>query len=208
MPLIELLIVAQVAAASPPAAAIRINQLGYLPDAPKIAVYCALSGVGMREFLVTDLANDSVLVGSAIAAKPFGPCLTSYRLDFSAIRKPGEYRIYAGGATSPVVRIRNNAYAGASDTLLYYMREQRSGFNPLFKKVVHIRDGIVVDDSARAGKFVPVTGGWADASDYLQYVMTSANATFVMLMAYRDHPASFADHFDSRGLAERHRQRP
>ena len=50
------------------------------------------------------------------------------------------------------------------------MREQRSGFNPLFKKVVHTRDGIVVDDSARAGKFVPVTGGWADASDYLQYV--------------------------------------
>jgi endoglucanase len=80
------------------------------------------------------------------------------------------------------------------------MREQRSGFNPLFKTLVHTRDGIVVDDSTRAGKFVPVTGGWADASDYLQYVMTSANATYVMLMAYRDHPASFADHFDSRGL--------
>ncbi|MFL5486200.1 MAG: glycoside hydrolase family 9 protein, partial [Gemmatimonadaceae bacterium] len=55
----------------------------------------------------------------------------------------------------------------------------------------------------RAGKFVPVTGGWADASDYLQYVMTSANATFVMLMAYRDHPNAFADQFDSRGLLER-----
>jgi len=82
------------------------------------------------------------------------------------------------------------------------MREQRSGYNPLFKTVVHTHDGIVVDDPLRAGKFVPVTGGWADASDYLQYVMTSANATFVMLMAYRDHPASFDDHFDARGLPE------
>jgi hypothetical protein len=30
--------------------------------------------------------------------------------------------------------------------------------------------------------------------------MTSANATYVMLMAYRDHPKSFADAFDARGL--------
>jgi hypothetical protein len=80
------------------------------------------------------------------------------------------------------------------------MREQRSGYNPVFKTVVHQRDGIVVDDSLRGGRFVPVTGGWADASDYLQYVMTSSNATFVMLMAYRDFPKSFADHFDARGL--------
>src|SRR4029079_7850064 len=100
-----------------------------------------------------------------------------------------------------LVRIREDTYAGAADTLLYYKREQRSGYNPLFKTVVHTRDGIVVDDSARAGKFVPVTGGWADASDYLQYVMTSTNATYVMLMAYRDHPGSFADEFDARGLA-------
>jgi endoglucanase len=80
------------------------------------------------------------------------------------------------------------------------MREQRSGYNPVFHTVVHSHDGIVVDDPVRAGKFVPVTGGWADASDYLQYVMTSSNATFVMLMAYRDHQRAFTDHFDSRGL--------
>jgi endoglucanase len=30
-------------------------------------------------------------------------------------------------------------------------------------------------------------------------VTTSANATFVMLMAYRDHPGAFADRFDARG---------
>jgi endoglucanase len=203
MPFIQFLILAQVAAASPAPAAIRINQLGYLPDAPKIGVFCALERMEIREFVVTGLPGDTILVQPAVAARPFGPCVANYRLDFSSIRKPGEYRITAGGSSSPVVRIRPNAYAGAADTLLYYMREQRSGFNPLFKTVVHTRDGIVVDDSARAGKFVPVTGGWADASDYLQYVMTSANATFVMLMAYRDHAPAFADRFDSRGLPER-----
>ena len=204
--MIHLLLFLQFAAASAASAAtavtgvIRVNQLGYLPDAPKVAVYCSTAPIDIRDFQVIDAAGKTILVQRATLAKPFGPCVVTYRLDFSSIRKPGDYRIVASGVTSPGIRIRANAYAGAADTLLYYMREQRSGFNPLFKTLVHTRDGIVVDDSTRAGKFVPVTGGWADASDYLQYVMTSANATFVMLMAYRDHPASFADHFDSRGL--------
>ena len=192
----------QVAGASPPHAVIRVNQLGYLPDAPKIAVFCALEKTtDLRTFVVTDNTGRTVLERPASPAKPFGPCVATYRLDFTSLTQTGEYRVVAGGASSPVVRIRENAYAGAADTLLYYMREQRSGYNPLFHTVVHTRDGIVVDDSTRVGKFVPVTGGWADASDYLQYVMTSANATFVMMMAYRDHPRSFADEFDSRGAA-------
>jgi hypothetical protein len=194
------LIFAQAAAAAAPAPAIRINQLGYLPDAPKVAVLCSLTPLDVRDFTVEDTGGRRVLQRSATAAKPFGPCVANYRLDFSTVKTPGEYRIAAAGVTSPPVRIRADAYAGAADTLLYYMREQRSGYNPLFKTVVHTHDGIVVDDPVRDGQFIPVTGGWADASDYLQYVMTSTNATYVMLMAYRDHPASFADKFDSRGL--------
>jgi endoglucanase len=199
--LLELFMVMQVAAVSPPRAAIRVNQLGYLPDAPKVAVFCALEAAQLRTFVVTDGAGRVRLERPATPAKAFGPCVSNYRLDFSSLTQTGEYHVTAAGITSSIVRIRENAYAGAADTLLYYMREQRSGYNPLFRTVVHARDGIVVDDSTRAGRFVPVTGGWADASDYLQYVMTSANATFVMLMAYRDHPRSFADQFDSRGLA-------
>lgn len=200
MTFLGVLIFAQAAAAAAPAPVIRINQLGYLPDAPKVAVLCSLTPLDVRDFTVEDAGGRRVLQRSATAAKQFGPCVANYRLDFSTLKTPGEYRVAAVGVTSPPVRIRADAYAGAADTLLYYMREQRSGYNPLFKTVVHTHDGIVVDDPVREGQFIPVTGGWADASDYLQYVMTSTNATYVMLMAYRDHPASFADKFDSRGL--------
>ena len=191
----------QIAAAAPPAV-IRVNQLGYLPDAPKVAVVCGLQRFRepLRSFVVTGGDGKAVLQRPVTPAKPFGPCIEAYRLDFSSLRAEGEYRIAAGDIAPVSVRIRRNAYAGAADTLLYYMREQRSGYNPIFKTVVHLHDGIVVDSSPHAGKFVPVTGGWADASDYLQYVMTSANATYVMLMAYRDHPKAFADVFDKRGL--------
>ncbi len=199
MHLITLALVLQVAGPAP-TVVVRVNQLGYLPDGPKIAVLCALERIEVRTFVVRRADSSIVLEQPAVPAKPFGPCVGTYRLDFTTVRAEGEYRITAGGVTSPRVRIRRSAYAGAADTLLYYMREQRSGYNPLFKTVLHPHDGIVVDDSVRGGKFVPVTGGWADASDYLQYVMTSANATYVMLLAYRDYPRAFADAFDRRGL--------
>jgi hypothetical protein len=200
MSLLHFVALFQIAGATPPAGAIRVNQLGYFSDAPKVAVLCVLEALEIREFTLAEASGHIVLRQPPTLAKPFGPCVRIYRLDFSSVKKAGDYRIGVVGFPFVNVRIRENAYAGAADTLLYYMREQRSGYNPIFHTVVHARDGIVVDDSALAGKFVPVTGGWADASDYLQYVMTSANATFVMLMSYRDHPHAFQDAFDSRGL--------
>ena len=178
---------------------VRVNQLGYRPDAPKAAVVCALRDTALVRFSVIDERSKVALERRATPAGAFGPCLRTWRLDFTSVRSPGSYRIVAGGASSRAFRVAADVYAGTADTLLYYMRQQRSGYNPLFKQVVHARDGIVVDDSARGEYFVPVTGGWADASDYLQYVTTSANATFVMLMAYRDHPDAFADAFAANG---------
>ena len=187
--------------ASPARNFIRINQLGYLPEAPKTAVVCSLDETVIRTFTIQDASGRRVLgPRKAVSSGSFGPCVATHRLDFSSLRKPGRYIIVAGGVASPLVRIDRNAYAGAADTLLYYMREQRSGFNPLIRDSVHRRDGIIVDHPTRTGEYIAVSGGWADASDYLQYVTTSANATFVMLMAWRDNPRAFADKFDAKGL--------
>jgi hypothetical protein len=180
---------------------IRVNQLGYLPDGPKVAVVCSLAAESLTTFTVRDTGGRTVL--GPLRARPsgaFGPCAATHRLDFGALRRAGTYRLHAGGATSPPVRIDARAYDGAADTLLFYMRQQRSGYNPFFRDSVHKFDGLVVDDSARAGQWRPVSGGWADASDYLQYVATSANAAYVLLMSYRDTPRAFADAFDARGL--------
>jgi hypothetical protein len=189
------------APAAPAGSYIRVNQVGYLPDAPKVAVVCSLVPARIRRFTVVDSAGRTVFgPARARADRPFGPCAATHRLDFSALRAEGVYRIEAEGAEPARVRVSAAAYAGAADTLLHYMREQRSGFNPLFRVPVHTHtDGILVDHP-EAGRFLPVAGGWADASDYLQYVTTSANATYVMLMAYRDHPEAFADEYGRDGL--------
>ncbi len=180
---------------------IRVNQVGYLPGAPKVAIACSLDSARVDQFELRDERGRTVFGPHRAEPAPgFGPCVVTHRLDFSALRRPGRYRIVAGAFMSPEVRIGAHVYDGGADTLLYYMRQQRSGWNPLIGDSVHTHDGIIVD-SPRAGAFVPVSGGWADASDYLQYVATSANATFVMLMAYRDHPRAFADAFTARGTA-------
>jgi hypothetical protein len=180
---------------------IRINQLGYLPTSPKIAVACSLDSTSISTFTVQD-AEGRVVYGphKAIPSGSFAACVSTHRLDFTSFRKPGRYFVVAGGAASPAVRINANVYRGAADTLLDYMRQQRSGFNTVIKDSVHKFDGRIVDHPTRNNEFINVSGGWADASDYLQYVTTSANATFVMLMAYRDNPRAFGDGFDARGL--------
>jgi endoglucanase len=71
---------------------------------------------------------------------------------------------------------------------------------PLFRDSVHRLDGNVIDDSGCVVKRVHVAGGWADASDYLQYLTTSATATYMLLAAYRDNPRAFGDAFDARGV--------
>ena len=188
---------------------IRVNQLGYLPNAPKTAVACALGdssgGTAPLPATITWTVRDTtgrVIRSSrtARAAGSFGPCAQTYRLDFSTVRVPGLYRIVAGDARSSVIRVSSRAYAGAADTLLYYLRQQRSGFNPTLRDSVHTHDGIIVDHPTRTGEFINVSGGWADAADYLQYVTTSATATYVMLKARRDFPRAFADRFAANGL--------
>jgi hypothetical protein len=180
---------------------IRVNQVGYLPDAPKVAAVCTLDSAVVRTFLVKD-ERGRVVLGPKLATNDgrFGPCLVTQRLDFTSLRRTGRYTIEAGGATPVAVRIGPTVFDGGADTALYYMRQQRSGWNPLFRDSVHRHDGNVIDDSGRVVKWISVSGGWADASDYLQYVTTSATAAYMMLAAYRDNPRAFADAFDARGL--------
>lgn len=192
-----------IGAARPPSESwIRVNQLGYLPAGRKLAVICSLGPDRIASFEVVD-GNGRTAFGPLPARRtgPFGPCVETRRLDFSELRDEGTYRIVAGGTTSREFRISPRAYDGAADVLLAYMRQQRSGFNPLFGDSVHNdTDAILVDHPRDSGEWLDVAGGWADAADYLQYVTTSANATFVMLMAYRDHPRAFGDRHDAAGL--------
>jgi len=193
------------AIASPDSAAfIRVNQVGYLPSRPKVAVVCALSPVSIARFTVEN-ENGKIVLGPLAAKRDgtLGGCVETWRLDFSNLRRPGRYIIRAGSFTSPRVRVGSDVYRGLADSLMSLMRQQRSGYNPFLRDSAHRRDAIIVDHPTRTGQFIAVSGGWADAADYLQYVTTSATATYNLLAAYRDSPAAFAAAYDAHGLPGR-----
>ncbi len=181
---------------------IRINQMGYLPEGIKAAVWASKEAIKIKKFNLVD-ANSGKTVYSGRAGKAFGaygPFLQSYRLDFSSFTKAGRYFLQVGQTKSPEFIISDTAYKGAADFCLRYMRQQRTGFNPFLKDSCHTRDGYTLYGPMPDSTHIDVVGGWHDASDYLQYATTSANATYHLLMAYRDFPRVFEDSKQSNGL--------
>ena len=185
---------------------IRINQLGYLPDNKKVAVWVTKGDKGIKKFSLINKTNNKA-VFTAKTGKQFGqygPFQLGYRLDFSKFNKNGEYYLLADdGTKSPSFKINADVYKGTADFTLRYMRQQRTLFNPFLQDSCHTHDGFTMyassvgmPDSTR----VEVAGGWHDASDYLQYATTSANATYHLLAAYRDFPSVFTDEKQANGL--------
>ena len=179
--------------------------MGYKPNGVKVAVWCSKEKQSLKSFQLIDASSNKVVLtgntGKAFGA--YGPFVQTYRLNFSTFKKPGRYYLRIGEIKSPEFTIAENVYDGAADFCLRYMRQQRTGFNPFLKDSCHTHDGYVLYGEKAAIKdstHIDVVGGWHDASDYLQYSSTSANATYHLLMAYRDFPQAFKDEKLANGL--------
>lgn len=181
---------------------IRINLLGYLPNSSKVAVWCSFSEKVVDYFDLIDAQTSEAVLRKNIASSsgPYGPFKQTARLNFSEFKRPGTYYLSTGTARSPEFRIDEDVYNGTADFCLRYMRQQRSGFNPFLNDSCHTTDGYTLYGPMPDSTHIDVAGGWHDASDYLQYVATSANATYHLLAAYRDFPHVFMDSFQSNGL--------
>lgn len=181
---------------------IRINNLGYLPGSIKVAVLGAKGSMDVESFALVDARTQrTVHTSKAVVSKgAYGPFASSYRLDFSDFDTEGTYYIQANGIKSPVFGIRADVYDNTADFLLKYMRQQRCGYNPYLTASCHPDDGFIIYNPQREGERIEVTGGWHDATDYLQYTATSANAVYQMLLAYRENPEAFGDRYQANGL--------
>ena len=101
--------------------------------------------------------------GISVVATVLGEVRTRKVLVFKKKRTKQFRRTKGHRQTVIELRIDAHAYDGGADTLLNYMREQRSGWNQVIGDSVHTHDGIVVDDTGHAVKNVSVSGGWTDA---------------------------------------------
>ena len=182
---------------------IRVNQVGYIPNDIKVAVFISLSEGMSGEFKVYDAISSQELFsgrGVRVNAEVWG-MKSAFRLDFSDIKREGGYYIVSNGVKSPLFKIDAGAYDGLSDLLLEYMRQQRCGDNPYTDEVCHDHDGYIVGHPTRDGEHIDVTGGWHDATDYLQYQTTSATALYHLMFSWMEQKDKtiFKDMYDARG---------
>ena len=181
---------------------IRINQLGYRNTDVKVAVFLSRKSLDLKSFKVIDAGSGKVVrtFYNVVRTEPLNPFISCYRLPFTNLKNTGVYKIIAGEAVSPAFRISDDVYNGTADFVLSYMRQQRCGFNPYIMDSCHTHDGYEIYTKSADSAHIDVTGGWHDAADYLQYVTTSANATYQMLFAYSENPSSFDDKYLANGL--------
>src|SRR5262245_14915483 len=152
---------------------IRINQVGYLPHDPKIALLSSdrpLEGKFHVGDFVAEIGPDQ---GS------WGPFTHNYRLDFSSVGDVGEYRVTFEEIVSPQFAIGPDAYKDVPGKLLDFMRLQRCGDNPVTGKKCHQQDG----SDTTTGEMVNLTGGWHDAADRLKHMITTSYCVAALFLA-------------------------
>jgi hypothetical protein len=174
----------QTAAATRPTAAspwLRVNQVGYLPDDPKIALLSSKTPL-TGTFTVGNL---SASIGPDEG--PFGPFPHNYRLDFTPLTQPGRYTIHFQSITSPTFTISPDAYRDVPPKLLDFMRLQRCGNtpNPVTGQPCHLQDAI----DTETGRRVDLVGGWHDAADRLKHMITTTYCVAALYLAGADDEA-------------------
>lgn len=181
---------------------VRINQLGYLPRATKVAVLMSDQPTTVDSFQLINAFTGKVAYTSnqVQAMGAMGNMKATFRLRFSAFTQPGTYYIKVGQSRSEIFPINGQVYKGTSDFVLNYMRQQRCGWNPYIQDSCHQKDARIKYHPTKEGQHIDVRGGWHDAADLLQYTPTSANAIYQMLFAYQQNPSAFTDHYQANGM--------
>jgi endoglucanase len=170
--------------------AIRLNTVGYLPQAPKLAAVAA----NRKLFLIRDVSSGrEVLRGelSPLDDKTDEPILLS--ADFSAVRDNGTYRLIVPGvAESAEFSIGSDIYNWpfyCTVRAMYLWRcgcavEGEFGGHTFQHRACHVDDAYLDEVGGPAGTRKDGAGGWHDAGDYNKYTVNGAFTAAMMLQAW------------------------
>lgn len=189
-----------------------LNQLGFAPEAEKQVV---IPGNDATPVEIRDMAGKTVLKLPAALVEEWeysGEELQVY--DFSAVKKPGTYRIYRNGYLGNPIVVGANVYEEVAKASLKWFYYQRAGMalEPQYagkwaRAAGHMDDKVVVYGTdkataatvaAAAGKPAPKNAkpqyiksprGWYDAGDYGKYIVNSGITVWTLLNLYENFPA-------------------
>ena len=165
---------------------IRANQVGYGPREAKVAIAFSHGALPGR-FSIVDFQSGKIAFTGKLRLMTnvsWGRFTNHAELDFSQFKPRGRFVLHLGEARSLPFTITSDAGATLPDELLEFMRQQRCGYNPWLGTNCHQLDGRTAYGPLTNGTPIDARGGWHDAGDLLKYLITSANATAQMLLAY------------------------
>jgi len=171
---------------------IKVDQVGYLPAAPKIALV-SQARTNPAKFLVKRTSDNGVVLQGKLGAALHDPNTGDdvQAADFSALREPGRYYIEVPGVgRSWNFSIGSNVYSRAYQLAMLGFYGQRCGaqvdLGPEFPGYKHSAchlKGEFHPTSGKSGERDNL-GGWHDAGDYGRYVVNSGISTGSLLWAW------------------------
>lgn len=177
--------------AKPGSQAIRINTIGYRPDAPKQATV-AVQG---EEFLIRDSQSGAEVLRGRLSE--FDPPASGddqlFLADFTALDREGHYRIEIEDAEpSCEFRVSNDVYNWPFYCSLRAMYLWRCGCEvsgdfagrTYRHAACHTDDAFLDHVGGPHGHRKVSTGGWHDAGDYNKYTVNGAFTAGMMLQAW------------------------
>jgi len=183
---------------------IKLNQAGFYPYGPKVAVVTGT--VSANNFYVTSTnLRDTLFKGTLSEERQSINSSTKTRIaDFSSVQTKGSYVVLVHGVGhSYVFRIDDKVNREAAISTLkgfYYQRtsmaldEKYAG--KWHRSVGHPDNIVYIHPSAASpqlatGNIISSPGGWYDAGDYNKYVVNSGITLGTLLSAYEDFSAYF-----------------
>jgi endoglucanase len=179
---------------------IRLNQIGFYPDAAKTAVVLAK---GSGEFAICKADGKVVFKGRLEkSVKPAFSGQFTWLANFSSFKQPGSYYLQVPGAgKSYPFKIAQNVLEGVADGSLkafYFMRASlplkekyagkwhRAEGHPDTTVFIHAS---AASDKRPEGSVISSPRGWYDAGDYNKYIVNSGISTSTLLSLYEDFPS-------------------
>jgi endoglucanase len=171
---------------------IKVDQVGYLPDAPKVAL--VVSKAAGDTFAVRRVRDRQVVLRGTLSA-PVAEANSGDSVraaDFSTLTETGEFFVDAGAAgVSWPFAIARDAYARAFYLAMRSFYGQRCGtavdLGPEFPGYRHEachRENAYHPTSGKAGAKTAGNKGWHDAGDYGRYIVNSGLSTGTLLWTY------------------------
>ncbi|GAB4041225.1 glycoside hydrolase family 9 protein [Spirosoma jeollabukense] len=181
--------------------AIRLNQLGYYPNAAKIAVVVG-TVEGPFQLMTSDLKK-VVFTGTVGAARQNAISgKTTHSADFSNFTKPGTYVVVIPGlGRSSPFAVRPNVHRDVAIGALkgFYYQRASTALPAQFagkwaRPAGHPDNQVLIHPSAASpsrpeGTVISAPRGWYDAGDYNKYIVNSGITMGTLLSLFEDFPA-------------------